>query len=898
MMSLYQNQKALLIEKLREDVARLLQKTQALEDLDYDATLKDWLSQRNFLLVETSINIKPNDDPDPHSILQESRAALAQKTYVAYQQAFELFSILVSKTKDKHLEIRQYFLNFLQQIDKEFDLIFRDQLDCTGGLSCQELIQVVFNVGGQNLAITQKVQPYFALELTFVILSYLVKKNVRFHWFTPHPSSQGSNGALIDHLLVNEMNVNYDPQDQSCVKVLLTKQTFEEQIHLQILCNQYEYKILFQMSFPTVLISPDSDEERKVNQQVSNDAPPGLENMILNQRIAQQQQQQNMSIFGNPLIPQQQPQLATQFLQQQQEIQKAYTLLSQQLAVQQQQLLLQGTTGQLGLGNVNLLAQQLGINPSQTEDLQRLLLLQRQQQQQVTINALIAQQQQQLLLQQSSGSLRMGGLAGTNNTLGGLQGPPGLSGLLNSSLNQNQGLTNFDPTSLTQNSQGLPPGLEQKQKPHQQRIDPPPGFETHGYQGRQQYPPQQQNLGASQGNSMQNYMLQNQKMHGNFQMMQPQRQQIPNQNSIEQNFSQLGNPHQAPFSQTMPVQQSKSENKYVAPGSLAPEGFNIQPSQSLDIKSQVFVPSSKKKQSGKSGQDSQKQSKSSESDNVSPLEGGAATVSDTASSSPAQSQSQGQQKGMEYTASKKKATGRVKFFMEPHNYGFIVSDESPELEGGLDLFFHYDDMKKTNLSRAFLKDVRDRFLVRVKFRVMAYHGKYNMSKKAVDIELIKIEPLVQGATLPPTEGVMPPQQPLPPAQMPPVAVPQYKQNPNPGQRSQGPIHSQQLPPQPQPQQVAPNQTQSQQQYVQRSVPANVQAQKVQNQGQVQTQIQGQQQPVQPNPQPAQHPMQAFEQEFAQKLSMGVPISRPQGVSMIYQPKQQSNTDSPNRGQNF
>ena len=83
-----------------------------------------------------------------------------------------------------------------------------------------------------------------------------------------------------------------------------------------------------------------------------------------------------------------------------------------------------------------------------------------------------------------------------------------------------------------------------------------------------------------------------------------------------------------------------------------------------------------------------------------------------------------------------KVTGRLKFFNEGQAYGFIVSDID-----GKDLFFHYDDMKKTNLSKQFLKDAKNRFIVRFQFKVMAYYGKYNLSKKAVDIDLLKIEPL-------------------------------------------------------------------------------------------------------------------------------------------------------------
>lgn len=83
-----------------------------------------------------------------------------------------------------------------------------------------------------------------------------------------------------------------------------------------------------------------------------------------------------------------------------------------------------------------------------------------------------------------------------------------------------------------------------------------------------------------------------------------------------------------------------------------------------------------------------------------------------------------------------RVTGRLKFFNEGQSYGFIVSDIDAK-----DLFFHYDDMKKTNLSKQFLKDAKNRFIVRFSFKVMGYYGKYSMSKKAVDIDLVKIEPI-------------------------------------------------------------------------------------------------------------------------------------------------------------
>eukprot|EP00350_Pseudokeronopsis_sp_OXSARD2_P003028 CAMPEP_0170556972 /NCGR_PEP_ID=MMETSP0211-20121228/19094_1 /TAXON_ID=311385 /ORGANISM="Pseudokeronopsis sp., Strain OXSARD2" /LENGTH=55 /DNA_ID=CAMNT_0010867621 /DNA_START=1854 /DNA_END=2021 /DNA_ORIENTATION=+ len=55
-------------------------------------------------------------------------------------------------------------------------------------------------------------------------------------------------------------------------------------------------------------------------------------------------------------------------------------------------------------------------------------------------------------------------------------------------------------------------------------------------------------------------------------------------------------------------------------------------------------------------------------------------------------------------------------------------------------------MKKTNLSKQFLKDAKNRFIVRFQFKVMAYYGKYNLSKKAVDIDLLKIEPIAFDVT--------------------------------------------------------------------------------------------------------------------------------------------------------
>ena len=84
-----------------------------------------------------------------------------------------------------------------------------------------------------------------------------------------------------------------------------------------------------------------------------------------------------------------------------------------------------------------------------------------------------------------------------------------------------------------------------------------------------------------------------------------------------------------------------------------------------------------------------------------------------------------------------RARGTLKFFNDQREYGFIVS----ELDGS-DVFFHYDDIKKTNLQKEFLRDAKNQFNVIFAFNILAYYGKYNFSKKAVDIELIKIEPKI------------------------------------------------------------------------------------------------------------------------------------------------------------
>jgi len=46
-------------------------------------------------------------------------------------------------------------------------------------------------------------------------------------------------------------------------------------------------------------------------------------------------------------------------------------------------------------------------------------------------------------------------------------------------------------------------------------------------------------------------------------------------------------------------------------------------------------------------------------------------------------------------------TGRLKFFDENKNYGFLIMDED-----GSDIFVHYDDLAKAGVSKEFIKTAK------------------------------------------------------------------------------------------------------------------------------------------------------------------------------------------------
>ena len=75
--------------------------------------------------------------------------------------------------------------------------------------------------------------------------------------------------------------------------------------------------------------------------------------------------------------------------------------------------------------------------------------------------------------------------------------------------------------------------------------------------------------------------------------------------------------------------------------------------------------------------------------------------------------------------------GRLKFFDENKKYGFIVMEDDNS-----DIFVHYDDLCKANITKDLLRTARMGNMIRLNFGLMAYIGKYNKSRKAIDIQLV------------------------------------------------------------------------------------------------------------------------------------------------------------------
>ena len=81
----------------------------------------------------------------------------------------------------------------------------------------------------------------------------------------------------------------------------------------------------------------------------------------------------------------------------------------------------------------------------------------------------------------------------------------------------------------------------------------------------------------------------------------------------------------------------------------------------------------------------------------------------------------------------KRYTGRLKFFDDAKNYGFIIMDADES-----DIFVHYDDLQKAGITRDVIKTVKNEMYLQIRFsfKVMEYFGKYKKSRKAVELIII------------------------------------------------------------------------------------------------------------------------------------------------------------------
>lgn len=81
--------------------------------------------------------------------------------------------------------------------------------------------------------------------------------------------------------------------------------------------------------------------------------------------------------------------------------------------------------------------------------------------------------------------------------------------------------------------------------------------------------------------------------------------------------------------------------------------------------------------------------------------------------------------------SEKEYTGKIKFFNENHEFGYIICDQD-----GSDVFFHYDDAKKLKLTKKFLWHANDHHLLVFAFKTLDYLGKKGKCRKAVDLRIL------------------------------------------------------------------------------------------------------------------------------------------------------------------
>lgn len=79
--------------------------------------------------------------------------------------------------------------------------------------------------------------------------------------------------------------------------------------------------------------------------------------------------------------------------------------------------------------------------------------------------------------------------------------------------------------------------------------------------------------------------------------------------------------------------------------------------------------------------------------------------------------------------------GKVKFYSEESDFGFIITKEGDEF------FVHGDDLAKDGVDTKKLAYYARFFDIQVKFRFIQYQGKTKVNRKAVDVQITKLAPL-------------------------------------------------------------------------------------------------------------------------------------------------------------
>jgi len=67
---------------------------------------------------------------------------------------------------------------------------------------------------------------------------------------------------------------------------------------------------------------------------------------------------------------------------------------------------------------------------------------------------------------------------------------------------------------------------------------------------------------------------------------------------------------------------------------------------------------------------------------------------------------------------------------------------------GSDVFCHYDDLAKANITKEFMRTTKTGNNIRFSFSLMSYIGKYNKSRKATDLELLPGSNVTTGSNTP------------------------------------------------------------------------------------------------------------------------------------------------------